>query len=66
VATPQWRESRARDCLVILAHQIPPHSASYPSLGPLRPVKAPAAVHLLPKGESKTQSAADRRGPDAL
>jgi len=52
---PQSRESRVRDCAVMMAYLVPPRSASDPSPGPRRLVKASAAVHPLPLGEGNSQ-----------
>ena len=53
VAIPQWRESQVRGYLLMSAHPVPPRRASDPSPGPRRLVKAPVAVHPLPKGEGR-------------
>jgi hypothetical protein len=65
VAIPQSRESRVRGYLVMLAHLIPPRRARDPSPGPRRLVKAPTAVHPLPKGEGDLHnlSADQKRQP---
>jgi len=57
--------SQVRGYLVLLAHLIPPRRARDPSPGPRRLVKAPTAVHPIPKGEGSLHnlSADQKRQP---